>query len=67
MHIVERWDFIPKEGKPPLFSIADLVKGEFCETYDVKKMTIRTKDGKYTKEYNQLLIEMGFPPQKNVE
>ena len=26
MKIVERWDFIPKEGKPPLFSIADMVK-----------------------------------------
>lgn len=67
MRIVERWDFIPKEGKPPLFSIADLVKGEFSETYDIHKMTIRTKEGKYTSEYNQLLIEMGFPPQKNVE
>lgn len=68
MRIVERWDFIPKEGKPPLFSIADMVKGESNgDEYPVKTITIRNKDGLYTKEYHQLLLDMGFPPQKDVE
>lgn len=67
MRIVERWDFVPKEGKPPLFSIADMVKGEFEEEYEVKTMVIRRKNGEYSKEYHQLLLDMGFPPQKDVE
>ena len=71
MKIVKRWDFIPKEGKPPLFSIADMVKRKEEEkkdddTYPVKTMTIRNKEGLYTKEYHQLLLDMGFPPQKDV-
>ena len=65
MRIVERWDFIPKEGKPALFSIADMRKGEFEEEYPVKTMTIRLKNGDYSEEYKQLLTDMGFPPQKD--
>ena len=57
MKIIERWDFIPKEGKPPLFSIADMVKRKEEEkkdddTYPVKTITIRNKEGLYTKEYH---------------
>ena len=71
MRMVKRWDFVPKEGKVPLFSIADMVKrkeGEaWDETYPVEVMTIRNKDGLYTKAYHQLLLDMGFPPQRDVE
>lgn len=71
MRMVKRWDFVPKEGKVPLFSIADMVKrkeGEaWDETYPVEVVTIRNKDGLYTKVYHQLLLDMGFPPQRDVE
>ena len=71
MRMVKRWDFVPKEGKVPLFSIADMVKrkeGEaWDETYPVEVMTIRNKDGLYTKAYHQLLLDMGFPLQRDVE
>lgn len=71
MRIVRRWDFIPKEGKPALFSIADIVKKKEGEAwdgkYDVVSITIRNKEGKYTREYHQLLLDMGFPPQRDVE
>ena len=71
MKIVKRWDFIPKEGKPALFSIADMIKRKEEENwdgkYEVATITIRNKEGKYTKEYHQLLLDMGFPPQRDVE
>lgn len=68
MQVVERWDFIPRDGKPALFSIADMVKGrKDGSDYPVHVVVIRNKEGKYTKEYHALLLEMGFPPQSEVE
>ena len=66
MSIRERWDFIPKEGKPPLFVIAVIEEGEWKD-YEKKTMTIRNREGKYTKEYHGLLRDMGFPPQREAE
>lgn len=68
MQIVERWDFVPKEGKTPLFSIADMIKREGGEMkkYEVKTVVIRDKDGNYTPEYQKLLVEMGFPPRSEI-
>ena len=59
---------MPKEGKPPLFSIADMIKreGEEMKKYEVKTVVIRDKDGNDTPEYQKLLVEMGFPPRSEI-
>ena len=67
MRVVERWDFIPKEGKRPLFVIAVLEKSQQWKDYEIKKVTIRNAEGKYTREYQKLLQDMGFPPQREAE
>ena len=67
MRVVERWDFIPKEGKRPLFVIAVLEKSQQWKDYEIKKVTIRNAEGKYTQEYHKLLQDMGFPPQREAE
>ena len=67
MRVVERWDFIPKEGKRPLFVIAVLEKSQQWKDYEIKKVTIRNAEGKYTREYHKLLQDMGFPPQREAE
>lgn len=70
MKIRKLWDFIPKTGKPALFVIAVIEKrreGDVAEEYPIEKMTIRNKEGQYTKEYHALLRDMGFPPQKEAE
>ena len=54
------------EGKPPLFVIAVIEEGEWKD-YEKKTMTIRNREGKYTKEYHGLLRDMGFPPQREAE
>ena len=67
MRVMERWDFIPKEGKQPLFVIAVIEKNMRWEEYETRKVTIRNAEGKYTREYHKLLQDMGFPPQREAE
>lgn len=66
LSIIERWDFIGKEGKPPLFSVCVMKHSEEVddskEGYEINTMIIRDKDGNRTEEYRKLMDRLGFPP-----
>ena len=47
--------------------IAVLEKSQQWKDYEIKKVTIRNAEGKYTREYHKLLQDMGFPPQREAE
>ncbi|KAK8813212.1 hypothetical protein WA158_002804 [Blastocystis sp. Blastoise] len=68
LEIVERWDIIPKEGKPALICVAHLKRksNTVSKYYPLHIIIIRNKENQHTHQYNQILIDMGFPPQRNV-
>jgi tRNA1(Val) A37 N6-methylase TrmN6 len=59
---VEKWlDFIPREGKPPLFAVFSM--RHRCDTRDVlPPLTVRDARGRWTPEFRKLRDEMGLPP-----
>lgn len=65
LSIIERCDFIPKENKPPLFSVCVMKHSEEVvenKSYEVNRIVIRDKNGNRTKEYRDLMDRLGFPP-----
>ncbi|KAI8614493.1 hypothetical protein BC830DRAFT_1127222 [Chytriomyces sp. MP71] len=73
MRILERVDFYGVEGKEgALFVIFvcgwDKGGEDFAlpvktrQEYDVRRVVVRTRDGKYTNEYHELLVLVGKPP-----
>lgn len=64
LKIIERWDFIGKEGKPPLFTVCVMKHEDEVDNdkYETHTMIIRDKDCNRTKEYRKLMDKLGFPP-----
>ncbi len=55
-------DIIPKEGKPPLFSVFSASRGEkVAALVDEPPICIRDRQGRFTDEFGAICREMGMP------